>query len=224
MSDIEKGSAGTVSAPASVVHQAAVAPATAAPPQTIASAGALGLFSFASTVLIFCLYFIGTDGIQSTNVVVGMSLFCGGLAQFIAGMWEFPRNNAFAGTAFASYGAFWLSFSTIFIPGSGILEAYGNNVDELNHALGLYLFSWFIVSFLFLVVTLRKSVAFILLFFLAMMTFLLLAITKFLPGPGVTKAFGAFGISLAFVAYYIGLADLLAAEPNPLFTLPLGIF
>jgi len=36
--------------------------------------------------------------IATPNVVVGMAIFCGGLAQFLAGMWEFPRGNMFAAT------------------------------------------------------------------------------------------------------------------------------
>ncbi len=41
---------------------------------------------------------------------MGFALFFGGLAQFCAGMWELWRNNMFAGVAFTSYGAFWLSW------------------------------------------------------------------------------------------------------------------
>jgi succinate-acetate transporter protein len=36
--------------------------------------------------------------ITEPNVVVGMAIFCGGLAQFLAGMWEFPRGNMFGAT------------------------------------------------------------------------------------------------------------------------------
>jgi hypothetical protein len=56
-----------------------------------------GLFSFASTTMILSLYNLQTRGIHTPNVVVGMAVFCGGLAQLLAGMWEFPRNNAFGG-------------------------------------------------------------------------------------------------------------------------------
>ena len=44
--------------------------------------------------------------ITHPNVVVGMAVFCGGLAQLLAGMWEYPRNNAFGASVFTSYGAF----------------------------------------------------------------------------------------------------------------------
>lgn len=36
--------------------------------------------------------------IATPNVVVGMAVACGGLAQFMAGMWEFPRGNTFGAT------------------------------------------------------------------------------------------------------------------------------
>ena len=47
------------------------------------------------------------------------------------------------------YGGFWMSFATIFIPGSGILDAYADPT-ELDSALGIYLFTWFIITFLLL--------------------------------------------------------------------------
>ena len=50
------------------------------------------------------------------------------------------------------YGGFWMSFATIFLPSSGITAAY-DSADELNSALGIYLFTWFIVTFLLLCVS-----------------------------------------------------------------------
>jgi succinate-acetate transporter protein len=70
----------------------------------VASAGALsssyisGLFSFASTTFILSLYNVNARGVAVPNVVVGMACFCGGLAQLLAGMWEFPRGNVFGAT------------------------------------------------------------------------------------------------------------------------------
>jgi uncharacterized protein len=37
------------------------------------------------------------------------ALFYGGLAQLLAGMWEFRNRNVFGATAFSTYGAFWLA-------------------------------------------------------------------------------------------------------------------
>ena len=58
--------------------------------------------------------------------------------------------------AFTSYGAFWMSYATILIPGSGIIAAYENTeggAEQLSAALGIFLITWMIVTFLFLWVT-----------------------------------------------------------------------
>jgi succinate-acetate transporter protein len=57
-----------------------------------------GLFSFASTTFILSFYNAGVRNIHTPNVVVGMAVFCGGLAQLLAGMWEFPKGNTFGAT------------------------------------------------------------------------------------------------------------------------------
>ncbi|KAK7052586.1 GPR1/FUN34/yaaH family-domain-containing protein [Favolaschia claudopus] len=193
-------------------------------PTTIGNPASLGLFSFASTTFILSFYNVSIDGVTHPNVVVGMALFCGGLAQLLAGMWEFPRGNVFGATAFTSYGAFWLSFGTIFIPGSGILSAEYKDTKELDSALGIYLFSWFIVTFLFLIASIRKSISFVALFGCLSITFMLLGISYFVSNPKIGKAGGAMGIITAFIAYYIGLSDLLAAEKAAVVRLPLGAF
>jgi succinate-acetate transporter protein len=52
--------------------------------------------------------------------------------------------------AFTSYGAFWLSFATLLIPGSGVGDAYGADAGMEFDAIGIYLIAWMIVTFLFL--------------------------------------------------------------------------
>lgn len=41
------------------------------------------------------MYNVHTRHITHPNVVIGMALFTGGLAQLLAGMWEFPKGNTF---------------------------------------------------------------------------------------------------------------------------------
>jgi succinate-acetate transporter protein len=107
---------------------------------------------FAGTTLVLSLFNVNAAGVAAPNVVVGMAIFFGGLAQLLAGMWEFACGNTFGATAFTGYGAFWLSYSAILIPGTGIISSYAGNEAELGNALGIYLFSWFIFTFLLLYV------------------------------------------------------------------------
>ncbi|OJA10718.1 hypothetical protein AZE42_04271 [Rhizopogon vesiculosus] len=190
-------------------------------PTRIANPGALGLFSFASTTFILSLYNVGARGVTAPNVVVGMACFTGGLAQFLAGMWEFPRGNVFGATAFTSYGAFWMSYATILIPNSGILAAYDGQADELNQALGIYLITWFVFTVLLLLGALRRNLSFIALLFFLSITFLLLAVGTWSSQVNVTKAGGGFGILTAWIAYYCGLSELLV-KGESWFGLPLG--
>jgi succinate-acetate transporter protein len=187
----------------------------------IANPATLGLFSFASTTFILSMYNAQTRHITTPNAVIGMACFCGGLAQFLAGMWEFPRNNTFGAAAFTSYGAFWMSFATIFIPGSGIIAAYEDKT-EFASALGIYLITWMFVTFFFFIYSLRTHLGFVILFGLLTTTFGCLVGGQWAGSEGAAKAGGIIGVLTALTAYYIGLADLLATQANPIFVLPLG--
>lgn len=46
----------------------------------------------------------------------------GGMIQTLAGLTEFIRNNMFAGTALASYGAFWIGYGpySVYIPAAAL--------------------------------------------------------------------------------------------------------
>ncbi|KAF8472416.1 GPR1/FUN34/yaaH family-domain-containing protein [Gautieria morchelliformis] len=213
--DVEKGQTDAferAAVDASAARQAAI---QAAGLRRLGNPGPLGLFSFASTTLILSLYNVNARHINTPNVVVGMAVGVGGLCQLLAGMWEFACGNTFGATAFSSYGGFWLSFSLIYIPGSGILTAYdpaSGNASQLKDALGIYLITWFIVTFIFLLAAIRTHLAFVGLFGFLALTFMLLAIGQFMTNLMVTKAGGAFGVITAFIAYYTGASELITKE------------
>jgi len=57
-----------------------------------------GVFAFASTTFLLSMYNINARGVMTPNIILGMAIFAGGLLQFIAGMWQFPRGNVFSAT------------------------------------------------------------------------------------------------------------------------------
>src|SRR5215218_2325475 len=74
-----------------------------------ADPGPLGLAGFAMTTFVLSMFnadFVSTAG---EGVVLGLALAYGGIAQLLAGMWEFRTGNTFGAVAFSSFGAFWLS-------------------------------------------------------------------------------------------------------------------
>ncbi|GLB34381.1 putative GPR1/FUN34/yaaH family protein [Lyophyllum shimeji] len=191
-------------------------------PSRIANPGPAGCFGFASTAFLLSLYNLNARGVHTPNVVVGMGVFAGGLVQLLAGMWEFPQGNLFGATVFSSFGAFWTSYATIFIPGPGILNAYQDQT-ELSNAIGLYLIVWFMVTVMFTIPVILRNLAFTVLLSTLAIAFLLLAIAEFTGMPSLAKAGGAFGIVTAVSAFYVGISGLLAAEETAFMRLPLGV-
>lgn len=124
--------------------------------------------------------------------------------------------NTFGATALSSYGGFWISIGIILTPGGfAIEEAYASDNDGFAQAFALYLFAWTIMTFFFLLCTLKSTVAFFTLFALLDLAFLFLACAyqnangSNEPHTGLLRAGGAFGILAAFAAWYNALAGLL---------------
>src|SRR5438132_4660889 len=118
-------------------------PAPAIPP-VVADPGPLGLAAFALTTFVLSAHNANLFGFgdHSNAVVIGLAIFYGGLAQFMAGMWAFRNRNAFAATAFSTYGAFWLALGTYLAFGLfGKLKA-----DDVEVSLGWFLFAFFIFN------------------------------------------------------------------------------
>ncbi|WWC97859.1 hypothetical protein V866_004746 [Kwoniella sp. B9012] len=180
----------------------------------------LGLLGFAGTTLLLSFFNVSARGVNVPNVILGMALGYGGLVQLIAGIEEWACGNTFGATAFSSYGGFWLSFATLYIPQFEVTAAYTDK-GMLANALGFYLAVWGIITFLFLIACLRSSMALVALFFFLDITFWLLAAGEFTESATTHKAGGAFGIITAFIAMYTALAGMLTKDTSH-FLIPVG--
>ena len=107
------------------------------PSPAIADPGPLGLAAFALTTFVLSMFNAGSSATGGEPVVLGLALAYGGLAQLLAGMWEFRTGNTFGADAFTSYGAFWLSFWAF-------VQFFAKDIPEADagHAVGLYLIAW----------------------------------------------------------------------------------
>ena len=126
---------------------------TAANPTSfIADPGPLGLAGFAMTTFILSVFNAHILDASLEAVVLPVALFYGGIAQVLAGMWEFKKNNTFGALAFTSYGAFWLSFAALvkFI-------AAGLPPATAHQAVGLYLLSWTIFTLYMTIASAKTS-------------------------------------------------------------------
>ncbi|HCI78331.1 MAG TPA: hypothetical protein DHW02_01420 [Ktedonobacter sp.] len=192
-----------------------VVPATAA----VANPAPLGLSAFALTTFVLSCVNANLFAGVVPNIVVGLALFYGGLAQLLAGMWEFKSGNTFGATAFSSYGGFWLALGIIFVPGSGILAAFGETKGaSVGNALGLFLLGWTIFTFILLLGTLKSNGALIAVFAVLFLTFVFLTLGNF-GVSGMVQIGGWLGILTAILAWYTALAGILSSGRS-VFQLP----
>ena len=196
-----------------------------APPSThkFANPAPLGLSAFALTTFVLSMFNAQAMGIKIPNVVVGLAAFYGGLVQIIAGIWEIALENTFGGTALSSFGGFWLSFSTLYIPWFGIAKAYEEFPDQFHSAVGFFLLGWTIFTAGLTLCTMKSTVAFFSLFFLLTITFLLLSIGSFTQKTGVTRAGGVLGVVVAFIAWYDAFAGVATRENSYITVRPFAL-
>lgn len=199
-----------------MAQQVRTSPEVATAAVSIADPGPLGLFGFALTTFVLSVI---NAGIISAGtylpIIIGLAVFYGGTAQLLAGMWEFRRGNTFGAAAFSSYGAFWLSFGAILIPGFGIATTL-LGAKNPNPAVGLYLLAWAIFTALMTLGAIRLNGGLTAVFVLLTLAYIALAIGM-LTTSGLAAAFknvfteigGWLGIATAIAAWYVALAGVL---------------
>jgi hypothetical protein len=134
-------------------------------------------------------------------IVFGLALAYGGLAQLLAGMWEFKTGNTFGAVAFTSYGAFWISFWAF-------VQFFEKDVPKADagHAVGLFLIAWGIFTLYMFIASLRTTAAIATVFFLLAATFFVLGIGNAGAHPDIVKAGGWIGLATAAAAWYASFA------------------
>jgi succinate-acetate transporter protein len=170
-------------------------------PSKLADPGPLGLAAFALTTFVLSFFNAGLISDKAEPIVFGLTFAYGGLAQFLAGMWEFRTGNTFGAVAFSSYGAFWLSFWAY-------VQFYADKIPaaDAGHAVGLYLIAWGIFTTYMFVASLRTTAAVATVFGLLALTFFALGIGEAGAHTSITKLGGWLGLATALVAWYASFA------------------
>jgi hypothetical protein len=181
---------------------------------TSANPAPLGLLGFGLTTVLLNISNAGL--IPMSAMILGMGIFYGGIAQVIAGIMEWKKNNTFAATAFISYGMFWMVFVAIkTMPVFGLADAPDGK------ALSAFLFMWGLFTFVMFIGTLRISKALQVVFGSLTVLFMLLAIGDFTGNHSIINIAGYEGIFCGFSAIYTGLAQVIN-EVYGKTVLPLG--
>lgn len=188
----------------------------------VADPAPLGLAGFALTTFLLT----GHDASFIPDLIwLGPALFYGGLAQFLAGMWEFRNRNVFGATAFSTYGAFWMGLAVFVILGGTTKLAAGFAGGDLTNALAWYVIAFAIFNTYMLIGSMRISVAVFAVFFTLELTEIMLAIAYFNlshgGGAGWLHWAGWFGVVTAACAWYASAAGVMNGQARRI-VLPVG--
>jgi succinate-acetate transporter protein len=162
----------------------------------------LGLLGFGMTTVL--LYIHNAGYYELNTMILAMGIFYGGIAQIIAGIMEWKKNNTFGTTAFTSYGLFWLTLvGLIFLPKLGL----GTATSE--PAMVAYFAMWGLFTFVMFLGTLKVNRALQFVFLSLAVLFFLLAARDFTGSASIGQIAGYEGIICGFSAIYTGLAQVL---------------
>jgi len=162
----------------------------------------LGLLGFGMTTVLLNLHNAGFFALGS--MILAMGIFYGGLAQIIAGIQEWKKNNTFGATAFTSYGVFWLTLvGLLILPKLGLADASDKT------AMAAYLFMWGLFTAVMFIGTLKANRALQFVFGSLTILFFLLALGDITGNGTITVIAGYEGIVCGFSAIYAGLAQVL---------------
>lgn len=183
-------------------------------------------------MLILGLIFVEVRGLQNPQIYLNVGLPLGGVAVMTASMFSFAEGNTFLATAAGTLAGLLGGLSMVFIPWTGIKEAYameaeGNELMTiilLYKAVGILFFGAMIPVFLLFLASLRTAVPVAFSAFLIVIAAIIQgAVYLNYPMVSAQKAAGALFIIVGISLWYSALAVILNEEGIrilPVFPLP----
>jgi len=175
----------------------------------------LGLLGFGMTTVL--LNFHNAGLYEFNTMILAIGIFYGGLAQIVAGLMEWKKNNTFGMTAFLSYGFFWLTLVALIV-----MPKFGMGVASSPVAMECFLGMWGLFTLLMFIGTLRLSRALQVVFGTLTLLYFLLVLGDVTESAAIRQFTGYEGLICGFSAIYAGIAQVLN-EVYGRTLLPLGI-
>ncbi|KAJ5370305.1 uncharacterized protein N7496_006397 [Penicillium cataractarum] len=172
----------------------------------------------------------------SGGAILPVYIFFGGMVQIFGAVGEWLLGNTFSSALFFTYGTFWIVQGTTQIPWYGVGTNYsttGNSFEGMQTAefaatTGLYYAVLSVLTFVYLICSIRTNVCLFLALFLLVITFALTAATYFQSSVGnlahaatLQKAAGGFNFALCLPIWWIFIAQIFEAVDFPI-TIPVG--
>ncbi len=186
----------------------------------------LGLAAFALTTFLLSAANANWMTKATGEAWLGFAFAYGGLAQFVAGMWEFRNRNVFGATAFGTYGGFWIGiglWALLVAPppaGAGPV-AVAAHAAAAQKDLGWILLAFAIFNTYMLLWSTQVNMAVFGVFLTLEATEIILFIGNFAANSNIVKIGGYVGVLTALVAWYTSAAGVInGLKGKPVF--PVG--
>ena len=198
----------------------------------IADPGPLGLAAFALTTFLLSAKNAGWMTHATGNAWLGFAFAYGGFAQLCAAMWEYRNKNVVGATGFGTFAAFWIGLGLWILlvvnPAVAAIKpaTAAATVAAINHDLGWIMLGFAIFTLYVVVLTAQVNATMFLIFFLLLVTLIVLCIGNFNAGSallptGTIKVGGYIGLVTALAAWYgssAGMAKFMGGKVR----IPLG--
>ncbi|WQF79396.1 Putative acetate transporter GPR1/Ato2/SatP [Colletotrichum destructivum] len=215
------------------------------------AATSLPIGAFATTLTTLSLSLMEWRGVTTTNVYIANFFFLAAFGLLISAQWELTAGNGFGYSVFSAFGMlarrrrgsslgftwlivtytrtpglFYAGYGAILTPSFGVAAAYGDDIQQYNNALGLFMIIWSVFVLAYLVASLPTNVVYILIFVFVELAFVAVAASYFAAADGkqaastgLKKAGGAFAFLAGLVGWYLTFHLLLK---DSVVELPLG--
>lgn len=163
----------------------------------------LGFLGMGMAVVLAGFHFAGV--VELSAMILAMALFFGGIAEILAGIMEYRRDNTFKATMFLSYGLFWFSFVYMVLSKDNAI--FGNSPS--SNATSVYMLVWAIFTFFMWLATFGKNKIMQIVFMMLFAMFVLQTLGSVSANESLIKISGWAGVISGFSAIYLALASVL---------------
>jgi succinate-acetate transporter protein len=174
----------------------------------------LGLGAFALTTFLLSAANANWMTKATGDAWLGYAFAYGGLAQLLAGMWEFRNRNVFGATAFSTYGGFWIGLGLWALLVAPPPAGASPLVAAAHAAAAQKDVAWILLAFAIfntymLLWSTQVNIAVFGVFLTLEATEILLFIGNFAANSSVVKIGGYVGVVTAAVAWYTSAAGVI---------------
>ena len=161
----------------------------------------IGSFAFGLTT--FLLSMSNSHVYSLNSMIVALGFSCGGLAQILAGSFEWYRGNMFNMVAFISFGTSWWSFVTLHV-----LILLGIDPPD-NISFAFYHFIWGVFTFAMFIASFKKPMTIRIIFGLLVANYWISAIGEWANNVEILQIGGIVGVLCALTSIYMGCAEVI---------------